>query len=150
MATPHGPLVPFAHRDTFRVTYHDLDVLNHLNHATYFVYMETLRCRYYLTTVGNLDPQKLDIIIAEASCRYLAPATYDTEMIGEIAPARPLGTTSFALLYRFRDEEAKTIYARGRTVVVSYDYARGTKKPIAPDRRAMLERDAVDASLEGW
>lgn len=150
MATLKGPLAPFAYRDTFRVTYHDLDVLNHLNHATYFVFMETLRCRYYLQTVGEFDPQKLDIIIAEASCRYLAPAGYDTEMTGEVAPARPLGTTSFALLYRFRSKDETTIYARGRTVVVCYDYERGRKKPIDADRRAVLEKDAVDASLEGW
>lgn len=150
MVTTGGPLTPFAYRDTFRVTYHDLDVLNHLNHAAYFVYMETLRCRYYLQAVRSFDRQNLDIIIAEASCRYLAPAAYDTEMIGEIAPALPLGTTSFALLYRFRDQESKTIYARGKTVVVCYDYERGTKKPITPERRAVLQRDAVDASLEGW
>ncbi len=134
----------------FYVPYHDLDVLNHVNHAAYFVYMETLRCDYYLPLLGPLDPMNLDIIIAEATCRYLAPVPYGTELLGEVAPARPLGTTSFSLLYRFTIAESSTVSARGRTVVVCYDYGLGAKKKIPEARRAVMERDAVDAASEGW
>ena len=141
---------PWRVRRRFYVPYHDLDVLNHLNHAAYFPYMETLRCDYYLPLLGPLDPSRLDIIIAEATCRYLAPVGYGGELIGEVAPARPLGTTSFSLLYRFTIADTTTVAARGRTVVVCYDYAAGTKKPIPPERRAVMERDAVDPASEGW
>jgi acyl-CoA thioester hydrolase len=136
-------------RRHFPIPYHDLDVLNHVNHAAYFVYMETLRCDYYLPLVGRLDPGALDIIIAEASCRYLAPVAYGATLVGEVAPARPLGTTSFTLLYRFTVEGTSTVSARGRTVVVCYDYEKGAKKPIPPERRAVMERDAVDPAREG-
>ncbi|MGI0072176.1 MAG: acyl-CoA thioesterase [Thermoplasmata archaeon] len=134
----------------FYVPYHDLDVLNHLNHAAYFPYMETLRCDYYLPLLGPLDPARLDIIIAEASCQYLAPVGYGAELVGEVAPARPLGRTSFSLLYRFSLTGTSTVTARGRTAVVVYDYATGKKKEIPPVRRAALERDAVDPAEEGW
>lgn len=149
-APSSGVPVPWPVRRRFYVPYHDLDVLNHLNHAAYFPYMETLRCDYYLPLLGPLDPARLDIIIAEASCRYLAPVPYGAELIGEVAPARPLGTTSFTLLYRFTIAGSTTVAARGRTVVVCYDYARNEKKPIPADRRARLERDAVDPASEGW
>ena len=141
---------PWRVQRRFYVPYHDLDVLNHLNHAAYFPYMETLRCDYYLPLLGPLDPSRLDIIIAEASCRYLAPVGYGSELVGEVAPARPLGTTSFTLLYRFSIAGTGTVAARGRTVVVCFDYAANRKKPIPPDRRAVLERDAVDPASEGW
>jgi acyl-CoA thioester hydrolase len=145
------PTHPWPTQRKFTVFYHDLDVLGHLNHAVYFPYMETLRCDYYLQTLGTLDPSNLDIILAEASCRYLAPAFYGTEMIGEVAPASPLGRTSFSLLYRFRDSSgSNTWYARGRTVVVCYDYEANRKKEIPSERRALLERDAVDPATEGW
>jgi acyl-CoA thioesterase FadM len=151
MSAPAPPPTPHwrVHR-RFYIPYHDLDVLNHLNHAAYFPYMETLRCDYYLPLAGPLDPANLDIIIAEATCRYLAPVAYGTELIGEIAPARPLGTTSFALLYRFTKVGTSTVTARGRTVVVCYDYAQGSKKKIPADRRAIMERDAIDPASEGW
>jgi len=134
----------------FYVPYHDLDVLNHVNHVAYFVYMETLRCDYYLPLVGPLDPAKLDIIIAEATCRYFAPVPYGSELIGEVAPAFPIGRTSFTLLYRFTLAGTATVAARGRTVIVCYDYERGTKREIPDDRRAVFERDAVDPAREGW
>jgi acyl-CoA thioester hydrolase len=134
----------------FYVPYHDLDVLDHLNHVAYLPYMETLRCDYYLPFLGPLDPTKLDIIIAEATCRYFAPVAYGSELLGEVTPATPLGRTSFTLLYRFTVVGTTTVAARGRTVIVCYDYAKGEKKEIPPDRRAALERDAIDPASEGW
>ncbi|HXW67025.1 MAG TPA: acyl-CoA thioesterase [Thermoplasmata archaeon] len=141
---------PWPVRRRFVVPYHDLDVLNHLNHAAYFPYMETLRCEYYLSLLGTRDPRHLDIIIAEAACRYRAPVGYGDTLLGEVAPARPLGTSSFALLYRFCVDGTTTVTAQGRTVIVCYDYAIRAKKPIPVDRRARLERDAIDPATEGW
>jgi acyl-CoA thioesterase FadM len=139
---------PIARR--FYVPYHDIDVLNHLNHAAYFPLMETLRCDYYLPLLGTTDPTQIDIIIAEATCRYLAPVPYGVELVGEVAPGRPLGRTSFPLLYRFTLAGTSTVSARGRTVIVVYDYAKGVKREIPSERRAALERDAVDPATEGW
>src|SRR5271170_4936807 len=125
---PPSSTTPWPTRRKFYVTYHDVDALNHLNHAVYFPFMETLRCDYYLPLTGQSDPRQLDIILAEASCKYLAPVMYGTELLGEVAPARPLGRTSFSLLYRFQDVRTGTLTARGRTVIVCYDYARSSKK----------------------
>jgi acyl-CoA thioester hydrolase len=150
MVAPHEGSGPWRVRRRFYVPYHDLDVLNHLNHAAYFPMMETLRCDYYLPMLGLTDPSKLDIIIAEATCRFLAPVGYGAELWGEVAPARPLGRTSFTLLYRFRDAATNTLTARGRTVVVCYDYTTGQKRPIPESRRTMMSHDAVDPEAEGW
>ena len=144
--TPHR----WPHRRSFTITYHDIDVLGHLNHAAYFPFMETLRCEYYLSLLDRTDPTQLDIILAEAACRFLAPARYGQEMIGEVAPTVPIGRTSFTLLYRFHDPEDRITFARGRTAVVCYDYSANAKKPIPPDRRAKLERDAVPRGADGF
>jgi len=141
---------PWPVRRRFYVPYHDVDVLDHLNHAAYFPMMETLRCDYYVPMLEPPRPAALDIIIAEATCRYLAPVPYGAELEGEVAPARPLGRTSFVLLYRFRNVGTGAWTARGRTVIVTYDYRTGTKTPIPADRRQRLEADAVDPAAEGW
>jgi acyl-CoA thioester hydrolase len=125
-------------------------VLNHLNHAVYFRFMETLRTEYYLHLRHSSEPHDLDIIIAEARCRYFQPVAYQTEIVGEVAPARPIGRTSFSLLYRFSDERQRVVTARGLTAIVSYDYEAGSKKPIPEALRPALERDAVDPKAEGW
>jgi acyl-CoA thioester hydrolase len=148
--TVDGPSTAWPVQRRFYVPYHDVDVLNHLNHAAYFPYMETLRCDYYLPILGTRDPNRIDIIIAEATCRYLAPVEYGTELLGEVAPARPAGRTSFTLLYRFTAANPRVVTARGRTVVVTFDYATGTKKELPPAVRAAVERDGVDPAGEGW
>jgi acyl-CoA thioester hydrolase len=150
VADPGPPSRPWPVRRAFYVPYHDVDVLNHLNHAAYFPYMETLRCDYYLPLLGTRDPTAIDIILAEATCRYLAPVPYGSTLWGEVAPARPLGRTSFTLLYRFTLDGTPTLAARGRTVVVSFDYGAGRKKEIPAPVRSALERDAVDPAPEGW
>ncbi|HTP56204.1 MAG TPA: thioesterase family protein [Thermoplasmata archaeon] len=150
MALPTPTTAPWPVRRRFHVPYHDLDVLDHLNHAAYFPMMETLRCDYYLPLIPATDPAALDIIIAEATCRFLAPVGYGAELLGEVAPARPVGRTSFVLLYRFKDVERDRWAARGRTVVVTYDYRAGAKQPIPPERKHRLEHDAVDPVAEGW
>ncbi len=142
---------PWPVRRRFEVTYHDVDALNHLNHAVYFHYMETLRCDYYLALLGSFDPRQLDIILAEADCRFLAPAFFGTVLVGEVTPARPIGRTSFVLLYRFMDPvRPDRVYARGRTAIVCFDYAANGKKPIDPALRPRLEAAAIDPSPEGW
>jgi len=150
MPEPQRPERAWPVRRRFAVTYHDLDVLRHLNHAAYFPMMETLRCEYYLGLLHSREPADLDIIVAEAACRYLAPVAYGTELVGEVAPARPLGRTSFVLLYRFRDVATDRPTAIGRTVIVTYDYDRSTKVEIPPERRRRLEEDAVDPHEAGW
>ena len=149
---PPSPPAPWPFHRTIPVIYHDIDALNHLNHAAYFRFMETLRCEYYLPLLGHNDPTKLDIIVAEAACRYLAPVVYGQELLGEVAPSRSLGRTSFTLLYRFRSTrpDDPTVYARGRTVLVSFDYSKGQKKEIPAPLRRLLERDGVDPASEGW
>ncbi|MCI4372348.1 MAG: thioesterase family protein [Thermoplasmata archaeon] len=164
MAEPSPSPHPWPVHRTFYIPYHDVDVLNHLNHAAYFPYMETLRCDYYLPLLSSTDPASIDIIIAEATARYLAPVPYGASLFGEVAPARPLGRTSFSLLYRFtllptptstptttpHPPLTPTLTARGRTVIVMFDYHSGTKKEIPPHLRVALERDAVDPAEEGW
>ncbi len=112
--------------------------------------METLRTEYYLHLRHSTDPHDLDIIIAEARCRYLAPVAYQAELLGEVAPAHPIGRTSFSLLYRFSDERQGVVTARGLTAIVAYDYSNGSKKPIPDALRSALERDAVNPKDEGW
>ncbi len=141
---------PWPVRRRFAVTYHDIDVLGHLNHAAYFPMMETLRCEYYLPLLGTNDPSRLDIILAEASCRYLAPVAYGEELVGEVAPVRPPGRTSFVLLYRFTEPTRGVVTARGRTVIVTYDYRTASKRPIAESVRGRLDADGVDPAAEGW
>ena len=144
------PFAPWPVQRRYPIFYHHLDVLQHLNHAAYFQFMETLRVDYYLPHYHSKNPADLDIIVAEADAKYFLPVKYGEEILGEIAPGLPLGRTSFTLLYRFRTADGSKVVARGRTVIVCYDYATGAKKEIPHALRARMEKDGVPIDSEGW
>lgn len=128
-----------AHSERMRVTYRDVDVMEHVNNAAYFTYFETARCHYYMRLRGLADPRKLDIIVAAQNCQYERGLTYDEEFDVTVFPTR-VGTTSFTLGYVLRTATGEVV-ARAETVIVMYDYAKNAKKPIEPDLRRKLEAE---------
>lgn len=128
-----------AHTERLRVAYVDVDVMDHVNNATYFTYMETARCHYYLRLTGLGRIRDLDIIVASQRCDYLRGLRYDEEFDLTVWPTR-IGTTSFTLSYAFRMPGGE-IVARAETVIVAYDYSKDQKKPLAPDLRKKLEQE---------
>ncbi|MBI2076909.1 MAG: acyl-CoA thioesterase [Euryarchaeota archaeon] len=128
-----------AHVERMRVSYRDIDMMDHVNNAAYFTYFETVRCHYYEALTGLKEINRLDIIVAKQSCQYLRGLRYDEEFDAVAWPSR-IGTTSFTLAYVLRTVRGETV-ALGETVIVMFDYAKNAKKPIPATLRAKLERD---------
>jgi acyl-CoA thioester hydrolase len=79
------------------------------------------------------------VIIARAECDYRSPAHFGDELevsvrVGEI------GQSSFALIYEIAHVGSDRLVARGRTVMVSYDYENGASVPLPPATRDLLQR----------
>lgn len=125
--------------ERMRVTYRDVDIMDHVNNAAYFTYMETARCHYYMKLRNVTKPKGLDIIVAAQSCQYLRGLVYDEVFDVHVWPSR-IGTTSFTLSYAMRTPDGE-IVARAETVIVMFDYDANAKKPIDPELRQRLETD---------
>jgi acyl-CoA thioester hydrolase len=78
-----------------RVRYAETDQMGVVYHANYLVWMEVGRVEYWRSAgLRYRDMEKDDgilLTVAEVSCRYLAPAYYDEEVIvrtevGEVNP----------------------------------------------------------------
>lgn len=120
-----------------RVVWVDIDVMGHVNNATYFTYFETARVHYYMRLAGVTELTDFDLIVAKASCEFLRGLTFG-EQIQVVVWVSHVGTTSWTFSYAILDEKGQWA-ARGETVQVSFDHAQGTKKPIpAPLRRKLL------------
>lgn len=128
-----------AHTERLRVSYRDIDMMDHVNNAAYFTYFETARCHYYESLTGLKEINRLDIIVAQQSCEYLRGLRYDEEFDVVAWPSR-IGTTSFTLSYVLRTATGETV-ARGETVIVMFDYVKNAKKPIPAALRAKLEKE---------
>jgi acyl-CoA thioester hydrolase len=133
------PSPDMSYSERMRVTYADVDVMDHVNNAAYFTYMETARCHYYMRLKGLARAKELDIIVASQTCDYLRGLTYDELFDVFVWPSR-IGTTSFTISYAMRTLDGELV-ARAETVLVAFDYSKNAKKPIDADVRAKLEAD---------
>lgn len=124
-------LSDFHHKTPITVRYIDLDVLGHLNNATYLTYVETARIRYVEEVCGWKGSwPSLGMILARTEIDYKLPVAYGDE-IAVYTRASRLGGKSFDLTYAVvREGETPEITAEVKTVMVSYDYDNDQTVPI--------------------
>ncbi len=115
------------------VRYADLDPQGHVNNACYLTYLEQARVGY----VKNLDLwdgksfQDVGIIIARVEIDYLIPILLENQLQVGAAVAR-LGSKSLDMIYSLKDKESLEVFAKAKTVLVSYDYQSQSPREI-PD-----------------
>ena len=125
--------MPHICESRFRVRYAETDQMGMVYYANYLIWMEIGRtdfCRECGFNYRDLEREEHAFLtVAEANCRYLAPARYDDEIVVETGIAR-LKSRVVEFVYRIKTGPA--LLAEGRTLHVV----------IGPDGRprAMPER----------
>ena len=107
-------------RRPIEVSFRDLDVLGHVNHAVYLTWMENLRVGYFLNCAPSGRLEEMTFVLAEAAARYLKPVRFGQSLRGETAPGR-VGRSSFSLLYRFLDPGSGEVLTRLRISSVQWN-----------------------------
>lgn len=123
-----------------RVRYAETDAQGVVYYANYFVWFEVARMSY-LRAMGydyaTLERDGLGFVIAEATCRYQAPAHFDEVLVIRTSLAE-IRKRSFAFEYEVHNQETGQLLAIGRTVQVFID-GKGKPREIPPKLRAILE-----------
>ncbi len=122
------------------VRWGDQDSLDHVNHAMYLRYFETVRIEY-LRRLGLEPPgpawRESGAIIASVTCRYLAPVKYpDNLVLG--ARVSNLGTDRLTMEHAAYSTKLEKLAARSTCHLVWYDYVAGKKRPIPEEIRAAI------------
>jgi acyl-CoA thioester hydrolase len=121
------------------VAWAEMDYFRHVNHAVFFTYFESARIRY-LDLIGFrelTDAVQTGPILASAHARFRRPVTYpDTLIVG--ARTTELGGDRFGHEYRVVSRVLNDVAASGGALLVSYDYAAGTKVPVPEAVRAAI------------
>lgn len=110
-----------------QVRFADLDAYGHVNHATFFTFLETARTIVFKETFLDLMKQGLLLMIIKAECSYLK----SVDLTGKVIVTMKLEEhrrTSFTLGYQVHDGQGST-FAEAKTVMVCFDEKRG--KPVA-------------------
>ncbi len=102
-----------------RVRYAETDQMGMVYYANYLIWMEVGRsdlCRQCGFSYRELEREEQAFLaVAEATCRYLAPARYDEEILVETELSR---VKSRVVEFTYRIKRGETLLAEGRTVHV--------------------------------
>lgn len=116
-----------------QVVWRDLDAFGHVNNAVFFTYFEWGRTLTWYALTGRSQPRDIDFIVARAECDFrLQLGIEPVEIWTRIGEMR---TSSFEFLCEIRKNDGRDIAATGRVVVVLFDWARQSKRPIDDELR---------------
>jgi acyl-CoA thioester hydrolase len=116
--------MPHVSKSRFRVRYAETDQMGMVYYANYLVWLEVGRsdfCRECGFSYRDLEREEQAFLtVAEANCRYLAPARYEDEIVVETELSR---VRSRVIEFRYRVKCGSTLLAEGRTfhVVIGSD-----------------------------
>jgi acyl-CoA thioester hydrolase len=127
-----------------RVRYGECDPQGVVFNAHFFSYFDialTEAWREAIGPYGNMLEQGIDLVVAEASARYLGPARFDELLDLEWRITR-LGTTAMSTRIDVKSDDETVVEGEMRHVFV--DPATKEKKPIPNEIRRALEPYAVN------
>jgi acyl-CoA thioester hydrolase len=125
-----------------RVRYAETDQMGMVYYANYLIWMEVGRsdfCRECGFSYREMEREEQAFLaVAEANCRYLAPARYDDEVVIETVLAR---VRSRVVEFTYQIKSCGTLLAEGRTlhVVIGSD---GRPRSM-PDRYLELLKSKI-------
>jgi acyl-CoA thioester hydrolase len=128
--------MPFVHR--LRVRFHECDPQGVVFNAHYFSYFDVALTEMWRAAFGSYQTmvdQGSDVVVAEATATYRAPARFDDEIEIELAITR-LGTTSMTTSTAVRRDGE--LLVEGRVVHVFVDPSTMEKQTIPERARAGL------------
>jgi acyl-CoA thioester hydrolase len=131
---------PFRHR--IRVRYSECDLQGVVFNANYLTYLDDAMTELFRTALNGgyaaMVETGVDMVVAQSTLRYLAPARFDDEVDVEATVTR-LGTTGMTMALKIVRGEETLTDAELRYVFVRAK--EGGKAPIP---------DSVRAALEPW
>jgi len=135
-------MAPFVHR--LRVRYNECDAQGHVFNANYFAYFDVTLTELWREALGSyqaLTAEGLDLVVAETSARFRAPAHFDDELEITLEIERLGNTSMVSAIAISRDGD---MLAEGRIVHIFVRADRVGEKAAIPDHmRQILERYTV-------
>lgn len=113
-----GRVGVFVHR--LRVRYAECDPQGVVFNANYLVYFDVAHTEFWRAAVGpyqELGDSGVELVVADARCRFVAPARFDDELEIAVGVSR-LGTTSITTRFKVRGPVGRVAEGEVRHVFV--------------------------------
>lgn len=132
--TPSEELASYRYHLPIALRFADLDAMGHLNNAKYATYMEQIRIEYVRDVCAWQGVWRdFNMILARIEIDFVEPIFFE-DAVNVLMRVSRLGNKSFDAQYLITRQPAGSqepiIAARGKTVLVAYDYEAQTTIPI--------------------
>lgn len=129
----------------WQVIFRDVDAFGHVNNAVYLTYFEWARAQMWFALTGGGLPSDIGFIVARAEIDFVLQIGMEPIEIAVRIGA--MGTTSFETLYEIRKASGQQLAARGRVVVVLFDWEKQSKTAISDEfrRRVRLFQEGAES-----
>ncbi len=126
----------------FPIRWGDMDAMGHVNNASYFRYLETIRIDWMHSILGPLKPQGEGLVIVNAFCNFYQQLVYPGDVLAKMYVSDPARTTFESWATLERADQPGTVYAAGGATMIWVDFA-SQKAASLPD----WLRKIADAAL---
>ncbi|MEJ8856737.1 thioesterase family protein [Variovorax robiniae] len=114
----------FVYEMTIPIRWGDMDAMKHLNNASYFRYLETVRIDWVHTLHAPAEANGEGMVIANAFCNFYRQLEYPGNVLMRLYVSDPGRTTFETWATMARTEAPDVIFAAGGATTIWVDYAR--------------------------
>ena len=100
----------------------DMDAMGHVNNATYFRYLETIRIEWLSSINAIPQPQGLGPVIVNAFCNFYKQLEYPGDVLIKMYASDPGRTTFETWGTMERSDQPGVIYAAGGATTIWVDF----------------------------
>jgi acyl-CoA thioester hydrolase len=122
-------LEEFRNIQRFRVSFRDIDMMQHVNHTAYVRWAEAQRSDYFIENFGDVVNGERGMILVRIEFVYERQITLRENVAIGCRVSR-VGTRSFDFSYEIWSEDAAVRCATGVTTMVAYDYPSNRSIPV--------------------
>src|SRR5699024_11219417 len=103
-----------------KVRVNETDMLGHINHASYFTYMEEARLDFLQKLGMEVMDDRFTIMLVSAKCDFIRQG-YFNQLLEVKTPEKKKGNTSFPLENNILEKQSNELIAQGEVTIVYLD-----------------------------
>ncbi|WP_174730993.1 thioesterase family protein [Mesobacillus harenae] len=130
------------HEIQVTVRFGETDALGHVNNASYFIYLEEARIRFFEALGYGMDTKGWNFILASTKCDFLSQGFFNQPLTIKTEVSR-IGTKSFELTHDIVCTQTGELIAKANAVIVYFDFVEQKSEVIPEMLRSGLESNLV-------
>lgn len=127
------PVYPLKHSVPVQIRFSDIDILGHVNNNAYMSYLDLGKTRYMMDVIpGGVHMRNVEAVIVNINVDFVGP-TYFSDNIEVVTAVTSISEHSLVMEQRIICPETADVRCIARTVLVGFDMAIATSRPISPE-----------------